>query len=309
MAESILILLGNQNLPSGELTEATRLRCDRAIELLNRDQSLKVLPTGAFGAHFNKGSKPHGKYLAEYLMKHGVSSERILPHTNSSNTVEDGLVARQRLYDAEFCAKGTKLYIVTNTFHRIRAEYIFTRLFPDEELSFLEAPDPKDEDICQAMRKHERLSLERLKLEWIDVPLYRGQDFPDCVYENASAEHKHYDNLSVYAITGILLAFAFPFTAFEQLQRLKLVHLALFASAIVILFLWALYLRFARFAAEGRRVMKWLETAFDRRGFSATYSRRSILGLGIKEAVSLLSIAFVVTLVVLYFVFWDRNLL
>jgi hypothetical protein len=306
MGQSILILLGNQNLQSGELTEAARLRCDRAIELLNGEQSLQVLPTGAFGAHFNKGSKPHGKYLAEYLVEHGISSERILPHTNSSNTLEDGLVARQRLYDAGFCAKGTKLYVVTNKFHLSRVEYVFSRLFPDVELFFIEAPNPKDEDMCRAMRKHEHLALEKLKLEWTDVPLYRAQEFPDCIYENASAEHKHYDNLSVYAITGILLAFAFPLSAFEQLQRLR-VHLALVMSAIVMFFLWGLYLKFARFAAVGRRVMKWLEVAFDRRGFSAIYPRGS--KLGIKEGVSVLVTLFLAALAILYFVLWKRHLL
>ena len=309
MADSILILLGNQNLQSGELTEAAKLRCDRAIELLNQEQLLEVLPTGAFGAHFNNGSKPHGKYLADYLIGHGISRERILLHTNSSNTLEDALTARQRMYDSGFCVQGAKIYVVTNVFHRIRAEYIFTRLFPEIDVSFVEAPDPQDAEICRAMRKHERLALEKLKREWVDVPLYRGQDFPGCIYENASAEHKHYDNLSVYAITGILLAFVFPFSTFEQLQRLGLVHLALIMSATMILFLWALYLRFARFAAGGRRVMKWLEIAFDRRGFSATYSQKSLFGLGIKEGVSLLSAVFVVTLAVIYFVLWQRNLI
>lgn len=197
-------------------------------------------------------------------------------------------------------------YIVTNAFHRERVEYIFTRLFPEVELVFVEARNPERADLCE-LQRHERSSLEKTKLGWTDIPLYRGQDFPDCVYENASAEHKHYDNLSVYAITGILLAFAFPLSAFEQLQRLKLIQMALALSAIVMVFLWGLYLKFARFAAVGRRVMKWLELAFDRRGFSAIYPRGS--RFGIKEGVSALVFIFLAALMILYYVLWRRQLL
>ncbi len=279
------------------------LRCDAAIELLKKNPRLNLLPTGAFGASFNSSDRPHGYYLRKYLVERGVADERILPHTESSNTLEDALVARHRLYRSGFLRDPYHVFVITSVFHTRRADFIFRKIFADGDVSFVEAADPSGAQLMRELYRHERKALVSTMRKWVNVPLYVGQGFPDAIYENASAEHKHYDNLSVFAITGILVVFAFPFSALEPLTKLALFEPCLVGSALIILFLCALYVRFAEFAADARRVMYYLEVTFDSRGFSSSYPRGSIFGFhfGAKEATCVVAVIFVVILIGLYF--------
>jgi DUF218 domain len=94
----VAILLGETNNDQGSLSDVAKARCQVAISLLNGDLDLKVLPTGSFGP-FNPSDKAHGQLLTDHLLNNEVSPTRILPYTNSTNTLEDALCARKTIKD------------------------------------------------------------------------------------------------------------------------------------------------------------------------------------------------------------------
>jgi uncharacterized SAM-binding protein YcdF (DUF218 family) len=163
----ILILLGNQNDSQGNLSPIAKSRCDLAVQLLQENEGLVVLPTGAFGPHFNTSDRPHGPYLTEYLIEKGISPDRILPHTDSSNTLEDARCARRVAVDSD----AQKVIVVTSEFHMRRVRYIFGRVFQDIQVEFREARSPVDDVTMRSLIKHEARSLKRLQTEWVDIPL------------------------------------------------------------------------------------------------------------------------------------------
>ena len=163
----ILVLLGNQNDSQGDLSPIAKSRCDLAVQLLQENEGLVVLPTGGFGPHFNTTDRPHGLYLTEYLIEKGISPDRILPHTDSSNTLEDALFTREIAVDSG----AQQVIVVTSEFHVRRVRYIFGRVLPDIQVEFREARSPVDDATMRELMEHEARSLKRLQTKWGKTPL------------------------------------------------------------------------------------------------------------------------------------------
>src|SRR5262249_37573921 len=130
-AGGVIVLLGNENDAAGNLSNFALARCSKAADLATRFPEYPILPTGNFG-RFNRSDRAHGDLLREHLIALGVASQRVLIPTDSSNTLEDALVARKRVIDLG----ATALIVVTSEFHMRRVKYIFHRVFPDLSLNF-----------------------------------------------------------------------------------------------------------------------------------------------------------------------------
>jgi Uncharacterized conserved protein len=291
---SILILLGNGNDEEGRLSPIAKARCDLAVELLRENQEMKVLPTGAFGKHFNRSERAHGYYITKYLTDSGISKERILPYTNSSNTLEDALCARKVVIDSD----EKELVIVTSDFHMQRVKYIFLRIFRDFRdipLTFREARSPVVDKELRKLIKKEKCALDKLQREWIDVPLYEKQAFPTDVYNGAASDQKHYDTVSLAVVTGMVIAFAYPFYAKDSLMDMIPAWVPFLVAAFLIFWLFLLYKRLARTAVTARQTMHWIEVGFGQPGFSTSYYRQHFVNirLGITRMVLLAAVTMV----------------
>jgi uncharacterized SAM-binding protein YcdF (DUF218 family) len=266
----VIILLGHESDVTG-LSETARARCAKAAALAAQSPEYLILPTGAFGA-FNKNDRPHGDLLREQLVSLGVDRERILPYTNSSNTVEDALCARRIIADLA----EPQLIVVTSRFHMRRAAHIFRRVFPEYNLEFVES-DSVLSDTVLLQRESEKL--RTLMAEWIDVPLYgaaeQGREFPITVYQAAAAEQKHYDTISAAVITGLFIVFGYPYAVSVRPEALKPLLFLLSSLAIVALAL--LYNRMAWFARIARRILHNIEVEYGA-GFSLVYPRQDRSG-------------------------------
>ena len=75
---TLLVLFGHENNMAGELSAVARSRCNAAIALFNTVPNATLLPTGAFGEHFNTGERMHAQYLPEHLVSKGVPRDKIL---------------------------------------------------------------------------------------------------------------------------------------------------------------------------------------------------------------------------------------
>ena len=259
--KSLLILLGHKNDSCGPLSQSAKSRCDRAIEILISDQNLDVLPTGTYG-DFNPTATAHGVYLRNYLIEMGISPTRILPHTNSTNTIEDALCARKIIIDDAYEA----IIVVTSRFHMPRTQFIFGKVFSDKTVRFESAIS---EDITQT----EESKLKKTMAEWVETPLYNKQRFPQAIYDAASSEQKHYDTISMAIVTALFVAFVYPHADADYASMWTL--LAILLSGVIVLILVVIYELTAQTARTARRVMTWIEVGFGCYGFSTSHPRQT----------------------------------
>lgn len=262
MSEHLVILLGGENDSAGRLRASAISRCEIALSLLQSDEAAIVLPTGDFGRHFNRSLTPHGAILADYLRSNGIAPRRILPWTRSSGTVEDALLSRRVVSDRD----PSKVTIITSDFHMERARFIFQRIFRDRTIHFSPAPSAAGRWLLAS----ERRKLRRLRAEWVDVP--ENSAFPEEVYENASDEQKHYDNLSLAVASGTVVVFSGVFALDLSKSRLGQ-PVSFLLAAVILACLLCLYDRACKTARTARRVLRYIEVAYSAPGFSTAYSR------------------------------------
>lgn len=299
--KSLVVLLGHENTSKG-LSAVASSRCDAAITLLRQTPSSVILPTGAFGKFNKGGDRPHASYLADELRRKGVSDAQILPGTDSTNTFEDCLCARKVILDGGF----SEVHVVTSDYHAPRVKVILGNVFRDIKAVVHETPTPSK---CEAKeRRKERRSRKQLVPDWITPPLYQvGAKFPEQIYEAAANDQRHYDTISIAAVTAIVVVSAFPFFSdvVAFLGQWKAVVFAVAALANLALF--TIYERAALTARTARRTLRAIEIGFGTRGFSANYDPERLFARyspTIRIAVSVLTLVMFVSLVATAVCIW-----
>ena len=156
---TVIIVLGAPNDDQGALSSIARERCRQALWEYRNRQGSKILPTGGWGKHFNTTAKPHGHYLREYLKAQGIPDDDFVECAESSNTIEDATFCRLIVERHGF----QKLVVVTSDFHLRRAQFLFTRQFPDIPVEFSAAKTSLPDSELQSRIAHERNALVRLQ--------------------------------------------------------------------------------------------------------------------------------------------------
>ena len=251
MAQKILVLLGNENTASGELSTVAKLRADYAIALLKQQEDYIIIPTGAFGKHFNTSHLPHGELLTRYLIKNGVDKNRILPFVRSSNTVEDAYGVLRTLQDRP---EACEIHVVSSNFHMKRVQYIFGRVFPWHPLEYFGVADPAYAN-RNRLDHHEARKLKQLDREWVDVAGFDLRRFPTESYENLGHALRHYDHLSYLALMVALVGYGYSCAHLASPVQYGM-SMTLFAA------FWYLYARLANTAAAAGRVMMAIEQLY-----------------------------------------------
>ena len=311
--QRLILLFGHQNNEQGELSDVARARCDTAIQLFKESAgkaNVYVLPTGAFGNHFNTTDQPHSFYLTRYLISQGVDAAQILPGTESSNTFEDCVSARKIVT----AGRVDEVIAVTSEYHVPRVKFILDRLFQGINFSVYESPTPPE--CLKAEEKEENKRFKKLKEDW--PPKYIpsvDMDLNKMVYEEAIGEHRHYDTVSLAVVTAMLVVAASPFVAnlndFIPKDGKARASVFLVAAAIDFLLLH-IYWRAAHNAYVARHIMRNIEIALDCRGFSAGYERRGSRTFPIKSAVTCLGAGMMLALIIAAAICvygWSQNII
>ncbi|MDO4544217.1 MAG: YdcF family protein [Clostridia bacterium] len=110
-----LIVLGAA-LHGDRVTWVLSNRLDAAIEYLNLHPETVVVVSGGQGSG---ETRPEGDAMADYLVEHGISSERIMVENRSTNTKENFLLSME-LIEQRLGADATIAYVTTD-FHVYRA--------------------------------------------------------------------------------------------------------------------------------------------------------------------------------------------
>lgn len=274
--KNIIILLGNTNNESGLLSHISKLRCEIAVQLFNKNSDCIILPTGGFGNSFNKTNSPHYSYLKKYLTDLNIPEDKILEGVDSKGTSQDLLMARRllnRMIKTNTNTNLNKVFLVTSEYHKERVVFISNKILNNFDYIVVTEKDFPNITISneaysqiQTETKIEKKKM-RLELEnWVDIP-FDLEDFPQAIYDNASAEHKHYDTISIALISAIIIIGSATIS-FDNNFKLLLI------SSLLNLVIFSMYLRAAKIARLARRVMVFLELSYERQGFSLNYQRK-----------------------------------
>jgi uncharacterized SAM-binding protein YcdF (DUF218 family) len=262
-ATNLIVLLGHENDENGDLSSIALERCAVALESAAADRSARILTTGAFGEHFNRSSRPHSQILRDHLVSSGLKGEQISTAEFGSRTLEDALVTRIKAVDGGF----KSIVVITSDYHLDRVQLIFGRVLPDFHVSYRTATS----NASIRERKDERDRLRRQSREWMEFPLYGisppARVFPIEIYENAAGDQKTYDQISYAVVASEIAIAAFTLNAFSG-QSTLLAAAITAGSTVLVGLLFVLYLRLARWANAGRRLMYIIEAQWQRPGFS-----------------------------------------
>ena len=154
----VIILLGDQNDSSGELSSVALERCRTCFEVYSNHSNFKILPTGGFGDLSSRSFRPHAYYLREQLLEFGIPKEDILEPALGRNTLENVLLAR----DAISVYDSRTLFVVTSDFHRRRAQYIFEQLFEEYRIKMFLCHTALPQDRIIDLEKHETAAWDKL---------------------------------------------------------------------------------------------------------------------------------------------------
>lgn len=270
----LVVLLGHENSRNGELSPNALSRISVAENLIkcsSAEKSVALVATGGFGGHFNKSNHPHGRLLIQELERRGIEGVRVLSHVHSCGTLEDalgvfGLVRRMS-------SKPTQIIVVTSKYHKPRAEFVFTRLFPFFELSF-----ETDEDSgAISQKKHEIRSLKVLSDTLPNIStLCESLDEP---MNQLSEELRHYDNLSYLALAASFLTIYAWFNMFLSMSGVLIEFASIMIMASISGIFFIIYYRLAGTAASARRTISAVSFVSGRPHVGSsmnTASRRSL---------------------------------
>lgn len=295
----LIVLFGQENEANGGLRAPAAARAAKAAGLFKElapGNETVVLPTGAFGAHFNTSDLPHFHYLTDELISRGVPRENILPGVASSNTVQDATEAWYR-----FKSGGHhRLVAVTSDYHAARVAFILGRLSAndDAEIEVVPAATPasytgKDKDL-------EERKLAVLKRDWVDVIPRASKVGPErfvAVYANAAHELNHHNTLSFVVIAGLLAVNAFAFLIVPGNGGWVLV-LMLLLLAVIDATLWLVFYRLNNAAHTAMRVVTRMEIEHRIPGFASNWRthtaepfRSPPWAWSMKEIVTVLAVA------------------
>ena len=152
-----IIILGSPNDRHGNLLPIAVSRADAALAEFKKINQSKLLCTGGYGEHFNRTTRPHGKYLQEYLMSKGVSSSSFLEIALSAFTIEDATLSKPILEQHSI----THCTLVTSDFHMARAKLIFQQVMPNFNFDTVMAKTNIDDQAYQQLVNHEKTAIKR----------------------------------------------------------------------------------------------------------------------------------------------------
>lgn len=113
-----LVVLG-AGLKGSDVTATLKYRLDKAIEILNKDKDIKAVVTGGkgYGEDVTEASA-----MANYLIKNGIKSDRIILEDKATSTYENFKFTKQAL--KQNAEHNFNILIITSDFHMARAKLI-----------------------------------------------------------------------------------------------------------------------------------------------------------------------------------------
>lgn len=257
MRDILLVLLGHENDQSGTLSPDALSRISTAqafIAQRNESAATDIVVTGGFGEHFNRSNRAHGRIVMDYLKTVDIGHARITGFTSSNGTIQDALAVWKLVIDAD--PKPRRIVLVTSAYHAPRCELLFSRLFPEYDITTVtDSIDGTPEQV-----RHERRALRRARRE---MPVLSAALRTDsAAIETLMGELRHYDNLSYLPLSASFLVPYVWLTLSDGIAR-PMAGFFIIVPFIISMMFASMYFRLAGTAASARRISQHLGFAFD----------------------------------------------
>lgn len=128
-----VVILGAKVKPGGIPSQSLKNRLDAAVDYLQKYPTVKAIVTGGQGADEDR---TEASVMADYLIEHGISEERVLLEDQSTTTYENLLFAKKLLPE-----NTESITIISNDFHLKRATILAQKLGLKADV--VAAPTPK----------------------------------------------------------------------------------------------------------------------------------------------------------------------
>lgn len=176
-----IIVLGGGRTNQGELTELSKQRLDKGVELFKRGRGKLIFAIGShYGSYGPKGSihfKPAGaKLRRDYLIERNIPLKSIIMVKGGGDTVCEAFASRKKTRELGL----KKILLVTSDKHMRRALFIFRRIFGKNFQiggSSIDSGDLLNED-------EERESLEAIRRYFANLPEEIPESNLETWYEN-----------------------------------------------------------------------------------------------------------------------------
>ncbi len=158
----LIVVLGSSNDANGKLLPFAVSRCQKALSIYQQYHSkhdCKIICTGGFGEHFNVTQVAHALYLQDYLISLGIPSLNFLAIVESGFTVEDATLLAQHFADFP----DDEIIVISSDFHMERVAFIFSRLYPTRQFTFVGSDSEISEAERERLVEHEKFALAREK--------------------------------------------------------------------------------------------------------------------------------------------------
>jgi uncharacterized SAM-binding protein YcdF (DUF218 family) len=129
---NLLTILGSANSKDGIIPPFGLERIRVAVREMERDEDIKVIPSGGFG-YFNESDVPHYELVVHELKLLGVSEDRILPGILAKHTVDEAVMLKAYLENMGV----DRLTVITSKFHRVRCLAIFADIIPEIRVNII----------------------------------------------------------------------------------------------------------------------------------------------------------------------------
>ena len=111
----MMVVFGNEVLPTGEPSDRLKARLDKALEIYRKGYSKTIMVSGGVG----KEGFDEAEVMKKYLTEHGAGADRILEDNSGTNTFKTAQNAAQ--------LKPQSVILVSQYFHITRAKLAFQK--------------------------------------------------------------------------------------------------------------------------------------------------------------------------------------
>jgi len=157
--KDVLIVLGSPNSPEGELSDISKSRLNKCLNLYVKGKV--ILCTGGWGPHFNTAKQSHASYAKAYLLGQGVEEHDFLDFGLSSNTVDDAVKSKQILSKIE----GARLTVISSDYHMDRVKLIFNIVLSTYEIQYVSAKSSLSDKDYKLLAEHEEKAIDSIMKE------------------------------------------------------------------------------------------------------------------------------------------------
>ncbi len=166
--KEIIIVLGGGVNEDGSLTDQSKERVDRALQIFRKNPARYLLVSSKYSFAINfVPRKTEAKAMRDYAFSSGVPSKKVILEDRSVDTTGNMLFAEEiirRMHGVR------SLILVTSSYHMQRSRYLFEKFFGKRfRVSFVSSKSRLSNEKLKLRKKSEKETLDLIKRFYRDV--------------------------------------------------------------------------------------------------------------------------------------------